>query len=59
MGSPSLLFVVAAFWPKPRRAKPSQRRSWFAPPKRTTSAARIASRASRNVGPIGISSIAS
>jgi hypothetical protein len=58
-GLVSWLSTVFWFWPKPRIAKPCQRRSWFAPPNRARSAASIALRASIMVGRRGIITMAS
>ncbi len=58
-GFESPLLTVFWNWPKPRIAKPCQRRSWFAPPNRATSAASIASRAWIIVVLRGIITIAS
>jgi hypothetical protein len=58
-GLVSALLTVFWYWPKPRIAKPCQRRSSFAPPKRARSAASIASRAWIIVVLRGIRTIAS
>ena len=58
-GSVSALLTVFCVWPKPRIAKPCQRMSWLAPPKRARSAASIASRAWTIVVPRGMITIAS
>ena len=58
VGSVSVLaveFVLVAFLPNPCRANSSQSSFWFAPPKRSRSAARIASRAWSIDGFVGIS----